>query len=45
MLGDKIRQLEVLEKSGPTDRQTHGHPQIICYRNVKYNEHNSLRYV
>ena len=31
MLGDKIRQWKVLEKSGHTDIQAHGHPQIIVW--------------
>ena len=41
MLGDKIRQWKVLEKSGHTYRQTHRHPQIITWI-VSINEkHNS----
>ena len=31
MLGDQIRPWDVLEKSGQTDRQAHGHPQISIW--------------
>ena len=31
ILGDQIRPWEMLEKSGHTDKQIHGHPQIIVW--------------